>query len=117
MSNNSYKIDKKWYNEHKSNIICSSVNLVNSELYSTKSRTLVYFNKGEQSINDLTKQINQNLSELVLKESFKFRRDIGLTIEEVSPSINYKNSGVNIDAANRPMPNGTLYCINVGSVM
>ena len=100
VSNNIYKIDKKWYNEHKSNIICSSVNLVNTELYSTKSRTLVYFNKGQQSINDLAKQINQNLSELVLKESFKFRRDIGVTIEEVSPSINYKNSGVNIDAAN-----------------
>ena len=100
VSNNIYKIDKKWYNTNKSNIICSSVNLVNTELYSTKSRTLVYFNKGEQSINDLAKQINQNLSELLLKESFKFRRDIGVTIEEVSPSINYKNSGVNIDAAN-----------------
>ena len=84
----------------KSNIICSSVNLVNTELYSTKSRTLVYVNKGQQSINDLAKHINHNLNDLVSKESFKFRRDIGVTIEESHPSINYKNSGVNIDAAN-----------------
>ena len=98
MSNNIYKIDENWFNRNKKNIICSSINSEDNGMYSTKSRTLVYFSIGQESIEYISTEINKRINDLLKKScSFRFRSDIGLSME----SITYENSGVNIDNANR----------------
>jgi len=107
MSNNIYKIDKKWYETNNSNIISSSINYEDKNLYSTKSRTLVYFITSNESINEIATKINKNLNDLLNKSNtFRFRMDIGVEPEPemcdcvINESITYQNSGVNIDNAN-----------------
>ena len=105
-SNNTI-VDIEWYNKNRFNCICSSVNLINNEIHTTNSRTMIYFNKGMKSINDLSININKNIVDLINSTNntnnntnndnkYKYRQDIGIN----NSSISYKNSGVNIDNAN-----------------
>lgn len=58
-----YKIDRHWYNYNKKNIICSSTNLFNNIIYSTNSRTLVYFeHSSKDTINTISQKINKQLN-------------------------------------------------------
>lgn len=86
-----YEIEPNWYNANKSNIILSSVNKYENLIISTSSRTLVFFEKGND-LNLISKKINSKL-ELT---NFKFRNDIGLESEEDN---SYLGSGVDIDKA------------------
>ena len=85
-----YELDNKWYDANKHHIICSSINQYKSFKYSTSSRTLVYFDTGDD-IHRISEKIN---SQIVIK-NFKFRHDIGLNKKEIT----YKDSGVDINKA------------------
>lgn len=89
--NGIHKLDINWYNDNKSNILCSSINLINNELYSTSSRTLVYFKK-DINISEISNFINNKLYQC--RHIFKYRNDIGKQTK-----ISYKSSGVDIDSA------------------
>jgi len=86
-----YQIEPNWYKANKSNIILSSVNKYENLILSTSSRTLVYFEKGDD-LNLISQKINSNLD----ISNFKFRNDIGIDSEEDN---SYLGSGVDIDKA------------------
>ena len=91
-----YVIDFNWYTKNKNNIIFASVNKHKKEVfYSTKSRSIVFFKKGED-INQLSIYINEHIKH----SNFKFRKDIGLLNK-----IDYTKSGVDIDLSARIIRN------------
>ena len=85
-----YEINNKWYESNKQNIICSSINEFKTFKYSTASRTLVYFDKGED-IHSISEKINTQLN----IKHFKYRKDIGINKNKIT----YEDSGVDINKA------------------